>query len=466
MLEKKVNTTSVDELRAQLEEVENRMAETDAAINTAGQDVDGSVLEDLETRFAEDEAEAKRLTAAIDRRERMENALQSVPRGDHGGDDNGGSSRSSGASQRKPAAQVTSEPLTYRKSSEGGQHSFFRDVYFATKGDGGAVARLQRHQKEMRAERRDMDTSSSTGGEFVPPLHLQDEWAELARAGRTFANAVPSRDMPSVGMSFTLPKITSGTSTAIQAENQAVSETDAGTGEITINVRTIAGQADLSRQAFERSEPGLDEVLFADLAADYANSLDTQLINGQGATATPSEVEGILNNANINEVTFSSGGVPDLYPKLADAINQVHANRYMAPDAIFMHPRRWAWHLASLDSQNRPLITPYAPSNALARFDNVAPEAIVGNLQGLTVFVDPNIPTNLGGGNDEDAIIVSRLQDNLLWETQPRTRVFESVGSNTLTIRLQVFGYVAYTSDRYGQAHSKITGSGLVPPTF
>lgn len=443
---------SVEELRSNLEQAEARMAETDAAIVAAGKDIDEQVLSDLEARFAEEEAEAQRLTAAIDRRERMETALQRVPRA------------KDELEERKPNALVR-EPLIYRKRSEGGQHSFFQDLYFAQKGDGAAVARLQRHQREMAVELRDMSSTAAAGGEFLPPLHLQQEWAALARAGRPFANAVRSRAMPAVGMSFTIPRVTAGTSTAAQTENAAVSDTDATTDEITVNVRTIAGQVDLSRQAFERSEPGLDEVLFADLAADYATTLDTQLVNGNG---TAPNLRGILNNANINEVTYGDADptVPELYPKIADAINQIHTNRFMAPDAIFMHPRRWAFFLSALDTSNRPLVTPYAPQNALARFDAVAPENIVGNLQGLTVFVDPNIPTNLGTGTNEDAIIVTRLADNLLWETDPRTRVFESVGSNTLTIRLQVFGYVAYTSDRYGSAHTKITGSGLVAPTF
>lgn len=449
-----------EQLRQQLEEAQARLAQTDQAIFDAGTDIDQDTLSDLEARFDRDEAEVKRISGAIDRKEREKVALQRVPRGG-GGDDSGGG-------EPRGKATVINEPLTYRKQAEGGQYSFFQDLYFAQKGDGGAVSRLQRHQREMAVERRDMDTTGGTGGEFVPPVHLQNEWAELARAGRVFANAVRSRDMPAAGMSFTVPKVTTGTNTGVQAENSSVTESDASTNEITINVRTIAGQVDLSRQAFDRSEPGLDEVLFADLAADYATTLDTQLINGQGASATPSEVQGVLNNANINEVTYSNStpSVSTLYPKVADAINQVHANRYMAPDAIFMHPRRWAFHLAALDNSDRPLITPYAPQNALARFDQVAPENVVGNLQGLTVFTDPNIPTNLGGGANEDAIIVTRLADNMLWETEPRTRVFESVGSNTLTVRLQVFGYVAYTSDRYGAAHTKITGSGLVPPSF
>lgn len=450
------NQITVEQLRSQLEEAEARLAQTDQAILDGGKDIDEQTLSDLESRFAEDESEVERLSAALERRERMDTALKRVP-------------RSSNETEKPKGTAQVNEPLIYRRQTEGGQYSFFQDLYFAQKGDGGAVARLQRHQREMAVERRDVSSTSGSGGEFLPPQHLQQMWAELARAGRPFANAMTSRDMPGVGMSFTIPRVTAGTDTGMQTEGGQVQETTPTTDEITINVRTVAGQIDLTRQSFERSEPGLDEVLFADLASDYAVTLDTQLISGSGSAP---QLPGILNNANINTVTYTESGTPptptvgELYPKIADAINQVHTGRYMAPNAIFMHPRRWAFFLAALDTSNRPLITPYAPQNALAEFGQVAPQNVVGNLQGLTVFTDPNIPTNLGTGGNEDAILVTRLDDNLLWETEPRTRVFESVGSSTLTIRLQTFGYVAYTSNRYPQAHTKITGSGLAQPTF
>jgi hypothetical protein len=45
-------------------------------------------------------------------------------------------------------------------------------------------------------------------------------------------------------------------------------------------------------------------------------------------------------------------------------------------------------------------------------------------------------------------------------------RVFDDVGSGTLTVRIRVHGYIAYSSDRYGKASAKITGTGLVAPTF
>ena len=59
--------------------------------------------------------------------------------------------------------------------------------------------------------------------------------------------------------------MTTGTSTAVQVtQNDAVSETDADDTLLTINVRTIAGQQDISKQAIERGT-GIDSFIVADL---------------------------------------------------------------------------------------------------------------------------------------------------------------------------------------------------------
>lgn len=48
----------------------------------------------------------------------------------------------------------------------------------------------------------------------------------------------------------------------------------------------------------------------------------------------------------------------------------------------------------------------------------------------------------------------------------PLLKVYEETLSGTMTIRLQLYGYTAFTSRRYSQASSVITGTGLVAPTF
>jgi HK97 family phage major capsid protein len=103
--------------------------------------------------------------------------------------------------------------------------------------------------------------------------------------------------------------MTTGSSTAVQAtQNSAVSETDVDDTLLTIDVRTIAGQQDISRQAIERGT-GIDQFVAQDLIRSWHTTLDNQIINGNGESGT---ILG-LKNAGGNAVTFTerfSNGCP------------------------------------------------------------------------------------------------------------------------------------------------------------
>ncbi len=335
--------------------------------------------------------------------------------------------------------------------------------------DQEARTRLERHAQDVREnkEYRDLTRTDGSGGYFVPPAWLVEQFAELARAGRVTANLVNQQPLPGGTDSINIPTVSTGTATAIQtADNAAVQETDLVDATVSAPVRTIAGQQDVAIQLLDQSPVNFDEIIFADLLADYATKLNVQVLSGSGASG---QVTGMLTQASTNAVTYTDATptVAELYAKLADAVNQIHTNRFMAPTAIVMHPRRWAWFLASLDTNNRPLVVPNAntPTNAVGTFGGPVAEGAVGSIMGLPVYADPSIPTTAGAGT-EDQIIVLRAADSILWESSVRTRTLPDVGSATLTVRLQVYGYVAFTSARYPKSISKISGTGLIAPTF
>lgn len=358
--------------------------------------------------------------------------------------------------------QITHNELTYRK---GGRNSYFRDLAMvAVRQDHEAAVRLDRHAQEMR----DLDRIDGSGGRFVPPLHLVADYAAFARASRVTANLVSGRPLPSGTDSINIPRVTTGTSTAIQtADNALVSDTDIVEAMETAPVRTIAGQQDVAIQLLDQSPIAFDEVVFSDLMADYAQRLDIQVLSGSGASG---QVTGIRNVTGINSVTYTDATptVGELYAKLADAIQQIHTGRFMPPTAMIVHPRRWGWILAALDTSNRPLVVPNAqgPQNAVGAFGASISEGNVGSMLGLPVFVDANLPTNLGAGTNEDVIIVGRMSDGWLFESGIRSRVLPDVLSDRLTVRLQVYGYLAFSGGRYPEAWATVTGTGLVTPTF
>jgi HK97 family phage major capsid protein len=435
-----------------LEELRTRI--TAAAENPEA--IDADELAFLRASFDQEETRNKMWADAVTRTE-VTQAARAAMKPQAADDDNA-----------KPQRVEVKEPLTYRSPRDGGTHSFFADLNSARLGESVALERLNRHASEMRVEKRDLTSTAGAGGEFIPPLWLMDRWIPLLRSSRAIADSLTRMDLPNGAMSISLPKLSGGTATAIQAsENAAIQETDATTTSVVANVRTIAGMQDLSTQLFEIPQPGLDEILFRDLARDYATKLDVQVISGSGSSG---QLLGLRTVSGINAVTYTDASptAGELYAKLADAVQRV-TGAFMNPDTIAMHPRRWAMLLSSVDTAGRPLFDPNAGNsqNSMGTGTNTVANGAAGQIMGLRVIVDPNLPTNIGANTDQDVILVYDSSQIFLWEEgAPRTRVFEDIGSGTLTVRLRVHGYVALMANRLPTAISTISGTGLVAPTF
>ncbi len=374
-------------------------------------------------------------------------------------------------------ARVT-DPEVYAR---GGESSFFRDLYRASaRGDRNAQDRLIRNDRQaadqlrsfssdqlrsVGMQQRALTTTDGAGGDFVPPLWLIQQFIELARAGRVVADNVRNETLPGGTDTISLPRLATGTAVAEQAtQNTAIQNTDATTGSISAAVATIAGQQVISQQLLDQSPVNMDEILLADLAADYAIKADVFVINNNAANKV-----GILNVSSINAITYTDASptLGELYPKIADAIQQVHTGRFMPPTKIFMHPRRWAWALSSLDSAGRPLVVPAVGAfNSVAEANGVVSQGFVGTLQGLPVYVDPNIPINLGSGTNEDRIIILRSDDVILFEGSPRAEASNQPGFANLSVNLRFFNYLALHAGRFPKSISVVAGSGLITPTF
>jgi HK97 family phage major capsid protein len=369
-------------------------------------------------------------------------------------------------------ARVTSEPEVYRR---GGPVSYFRDLTAAQCRVGNGISdageRLQRNARQFAdtvrnapaSETRALSTTDGAGGDFVPPLWLINQFIELARPGRVTADLVNTQVLPGGTDSISLPRLATGTAVAQQAtQNTAIQNTDATTNSVTASVVTLAGGQSIAQQLLDQSPVNMDEILLEDLASDYAVKADTLVL-----TNNATNVVGLYNAAgtNINVTATAITGAGSVWSKLAEAVSTIHTSRYMPPTAIVMHPRRWASYLAAVDTQNRPLIVPDA-MNPLASSDGVISAGRVGTMQGLPVYTDPNIPTNLGAGTNQDPIFVIRQRDIIFYESAPRAESSIQPGFNTLTVNLRFYRYGAIHASRFPKSIAVLNGVGLVAPTF
>jgi len=360
--------------------------------------------------------------------------------------------------------------LTYRRADQ--RTSWIRDLILTQTGmddSGESRRRLNQHAYEVQSdplyqEYRDLSRVDGQGGYAVPPAWLMDQYVELARPGRAFANLVQRLPLPGGTDSINVPKVLTGTAVGVQtADNTTVTDVDLTDTFINAPVRTISGQQGVSIQLLDQSPISFDDIVFRDLVAAHAGVTDVQVMSGTGSSG---QVLGVDSTPGIHTIAVGSVDVPGLYKAIANAIQLIHTTRFQPPEVIVMHPRRWGWLTAQLDEQNRPLFVPTAQGvmNAAGVLENVASQQIVGVTQGLSIVTDPNIPTNLGYGTNEDVIYVLRASDLTLWESGIRARVLPETKASSLTVLLQVYSYLAFSAGRYPQSIATITG--LTAPSW
>lgn len=363
-----------------------------------------------------------------------------------------------------PAYTRDRSDLYSAERARGEQHTFFGDMFRAQNGDFDAMQR----QQAFRAQ----STGSATG--LVVPQYMLDEYALVARTGRPTANACRHLDIPELGMQLVIPRSTTGASATSQAtENTAASNTDEVWDGLTNGVVTITGEQDVSRQLLERGGPGVDLMVFTDIAGAYTEELDRQVIIGSGSS---NQVLGILSTSGTYQASAFTAAVTvtSFWTKLAGAVSTIATLRKLAPDTVIMHPRRYTWLLAQVDSQGRPLVTPMLDGNGYNSMGSADPTHLNGTIMGLRIVVDPNMPTNVGT-ESEDQVIVMRGADAMLWEAPdllPSQLRFDQTAGGSLTTKLLCYGYAAFTAGRYPTAFGVIggnattSGAGLIAPTW
>lgn len=374
------------------------------------------------------------------------------------------------AANRAPAYdqvhRVGQEERTYRPDQDRRGRQFERDVVAAALSDDyEARDRLARHMAEERVERgNQLERAAGTGAfaGLVVPQYLTDLYAPAAAAKRPFADAIRHHDMPAQGMTVNLSRITTSTSTAIQTENAAVSETDIDDTLLTFNVQTNAGQQTLSRQAIERGA-GVEPVVLDDLFRRYATTLDNTLLN--------QATNGLTNVATSVAYTDASPTAAELYPKVLESLAGVESallDMASGENIAVMHSRRWYWMQNAMGS-TWPLISQpgIAAQMSGTNLGTAYGSGVRGTLpNGTPVIVDNNIGTTLGAGTEDEIYLVDRNECHL-WEdpSAPMYIRAEQTKAASLGVLMVVYGYFAYTHVRYAQAR-KIAGTGLIAPTF
>jgi hypothetical protein len=372
---------------------------------------------------------------------------------------------------RTASLSVTRNDRVYNQSSDPNGRNFLLDVArSAVFNDRSANARLDRHMEEERverpqyAERAPGDLITGGLGGLVVPQYLTDLYAPAIANMRPLANVVNHHPLPAAGMTFTVPKITTATSAAIQANQlTAVSTTTLVETDLSLTVQTAAGSQNISRQAVERGT-GIDDITAQDLFKRVATVIDNTLLNA--ATV------GISASAQVITYTDAAPTPALMYPFIFQAESKLEQALLAQArvDTVVMHGRRWNWMCAGVGStfpflQNVDF--PGGPQTTAVSVTNAYGPSYRGVLSnGLKVCVDNNVITNGGLGANQDEVYVLATEEVHLWEdpSAPILIRAEQPNAAQLGILLVCYSYFAATNQRYANNPSAIKGTGLVGP--
>ena len=373
---------------------------------------------------------------------------------------------------------TTSGPEVYVDPHLAGadSHSFFRDVRSSKLGDWDAADRLRRNQQARGMETRagDMTTVAGAGGTFAPPAWLVDEFIALSRPGRVTADLLVKEALPGGVSSINLPKVASGATAAVQAtQNSALSDTSMTTTSVSSGISLIGGKQIVSLQLLQQSGIPFDRVILSDLAADYAQRLDLQVLAGSGSAG---QLRGLNNAAGAGSTIYttaspaltSATAANSFYNKVIAAATGIHTTRFVPATAVVMHPNRWAWCLEALDTTTRPLIiTDGSSLNAAGTSTGIVAQGAAGNIV-LPVYLDANVTITTGAGSatNQDLVYVLRAPDMTLWESDLQVESFEQTYADKASVLFRCLAYSACLVDRYAGSVNLISGTGLIAPVL
>ena len=132
-----------------------------------------------------------------------------------------------------------------------------------------------------------------------------------------------------------------------------------------------------------------------------------------------------------------------------------------------MHPVRWSWILEAIDTATRPLVVPDGSVfNSIGTATGGVAQGNVGTILGLPVYLDPNIPVNLGAGVNEDRVFVLKADDVYLYESELQMESFEATYADQASCLFRALAYSALIPDRFGASVNVVAGTGLVAPVL
>jgi hypothetical protein len=345
-----MSSTRLEEARQAWSNAVERMEDLDIQLQGLPDETDAEVVSALEERFNDAKADAERKRQDYARAEIIQGARQiSAPSNEdneHADEQRGVTTLDEARRGGSPRVSVGKEPVTYDQRNSNGNY-YFADLFEAGRGDitlpgasaappprgRGREARPDLEHARRRRRLRAADLDDGRVDERDPHGPAVRQLAEQPGRRRRPARASTSR----------------GSSRAPRSPRRRTSapcsRRTRRPGSSPIPIKTLAGQQKLAQQLIDRSQPGIDQIIFQDLVQDYNLRVDLQVLSAPAPARTSRAC--LRHQPHHGDVHAGDPGGRRRRRLLRQGRRRRaadhHAARPAAPDTIVMHPRRWGW---------------------------------------------------------------------------------------------------------------------------
>ena len=270
------------------------------------------------------------------------------------------------------------------------------------------------------------DTTTNTGLTLAPHL---TEFITNTLDVRPSIDAVSRGALPTSGMSFTIPKLTTApTIDSNSTEGEALGGTEMASGYITVDVKKAAGLQTISWELLDRSSPIFYDELIRELNRGYAKATDEAMFTQFVTTGT----------AGTAVATADADGLQSFIATEAAA---AYAATGGFATNLVSNASWWSVLLNAQDSTKRAL---YAAANPVNNSGIASPQAVVGSVLGTNYYVDPYI----GSGTGDDSMFLVNPSSITFYEAPKTTLRVEALSNGRLQVA--VYGYYAIATKLAG----------------
>ena len=264
---------------------------------------------------------------------------------------------------------------------------------------------------------------------FNPTPQMTTVINGLSTMIRPSIDAISRGTLPSAGLTFEIPKITTAPTAAAADEDAAFSETDQQSSFLSVTVKKFASQQKFSVELLTRSNPAFYDELYRNMVAAMAKAQNAYVSAAlvSGATADGTTTTTYPTAAEL--LAYVGRGAASVYNATAGLPN---------PFATRMIAGTGQWqNIMSLNDSGRPIYIASQPQNAGGA---LSPTSLRGNVAGLDFYVDPSL-----NSGDADGTLLMVNPDAYTWYEDAANYQLraESTADGSVTVGLYSFGALA-----------------------